>query len=59
MSTAYANTEYQTHYLNLAYTPAKAISLLIASKVFQNLPRVKSYGTYPADTLFDAISCKL
>ena len=25
---AYANTEYQTHYLNLAYTPAKALSLL-------------------------------
>jgi hypothetical protein len=51
--TAYANTEYQTHYLNLVYTPAKAISLLIASKVFHRLPRGKSYGTYPADTLFD------
>jgi hypothetical protein len=25
---AYANTEYQTHYLNLLYTPSKAISLL-------------------------------
>ncbi len=34
MATAYANTEYQTHYLNLAYTPSKAISLLIASKHF-------------------------
>ncbi|HEX8315853.1 MAG TPA: cellulase family glycosylhydrolase, partial [Flavisolibacter sp.] len=53
LNTAYANTEYQTHYLNLAYTPAKAISLLIASKVFHRLPRGKSYGTYPADTLFD------
>jgi hypothetical protein len=31
---AYANTEYQTHYLNLAYTPSKAISFMIASKVF-------------------------
>ena len=51
--TAYGNTEYQTHYLNLAYTPSKAISLLIASKVFHRLPRKKSYGTYPADTLFD------
>jgi hypothetical protein len=53
MYTAYGNTEYQTHYLNLAYTPSKAISLLIASKAFHHLPRGKSYGTYPADTLFD------
>lgn len=53
LHTAYANTEYQTHYLNLAHTPAKAISLLIASKVFQRVPRLKSYGPYPADTTFD------
>ena len=51
--TAYGNTEYQTHYLNLVYTPAKAISLLIASKIFHRLPRRKSYGAYPVDTLFD------
>ena len=53
MATAYANTEYQTHYLNLAYTPAKAISLLIGSKAFHMIPRGKSYGIYPADTSFD------
>ncbi|PVY40782.1 cellulase family glycosylhydrolase [Pontibacter virosus] len=53
MATAYANTEYQTHYVNLAYTPEKAISLLIASKAFQKLPRLKNYGAYPADSLFD------
>lgn len=53
MATAYANTEYQTHYLNLAYTPSKAISLLIAAKAFHRVPRLKSYGAYPADTLFD------
>ncbi|GAA4201431.1 hypothetical protein GCM10022289_14760 [Pedobacter jeongneungensis] len=40
MATAYANTEYQTHYLNLAYTPSKAISMLIASKVFHQLGRL-------------------
>jgi hypothetical protein len=54
MYTAYANTEYQTHFLNLAYTPAKAISLLIAGQVFHNVPRLKSYGTYPADTVFES-----
>jgi hypothetical protein len=53
MATAYANTEYQTHYLNLAYTPSKAISLMIASKAFHRLPRLKSYGTFPTDTIFD------
>lgn len=53
LHTAYGNTEYQTHYLNLAYTPSKAVSLLIASKAFHRLPRGKSFGTYPADTLFD------
>lgn len=50
---AYANTEYQTHYLNLLYTPSKAISLLIASKAFHRLPRLKSFGSYPTDSLFD------
>src|SRR6476661_2766260 len=52
MATAYANTEDQAHYLNLAYTPSKAISLLIASKVFHMLPRSRSYGSFPTDTLF-------
>ncbi|MHA6248338.1 cellulase family glycosylhydrolase [Pontibacter sp. CAU 1760] len=53
MATAYGNTEYQTHYLNLAYTPAKAVSLMIASEAFHTLPRGKSYGTYPQDSVFD------
>lgn len=54
MATAYANTEYQTHYLNLAYTPAKAMSLLIAGEVFKTTPSGKSYGTYPEDSTFGA-----
>jgi len=55
MATAYGNTEYQTHYLNLAYTPSKAISLLIASKVFHQLPRLAqqksetSFGDFRLD----------
>jgi hypothetical protein len=53
MALAYANTEYQTHYLNLAYTPSKAISMMIASEVFHKVPRLKNYGSYPADSLFD------
>lgn len=50
---AYANTEYQTHYLNLAYTPSKAISFMIAGEVFHKVPRLKDFGTYPADSSFD------
>jgi hypothetical protein len=52
MATAYANTEYQTHFLNLAYTPAKAISLLIASRVFHDVPSGSSFGRYPQDSVF-------
>ncbi|MBW8684809.1 cellulase family glycosylhydrolase [Chitinophaga rhizophila] len=52
MATAYGNTEYQTHYMNLAYTPEKAISFLIAGKVFRETPRKQRYGKYPADTIF-------
>ncbi len=54
MHLANVNTEYQTHYVNLAYTPCKAISLMIASKVFHTVPRFKNYGAYPRDSVFDA-----
>lgn len=46
------NTEYQTHYLNLAYTPNKAISLKIAADAARRLPLNASFGVYPADTVF-------
>ncbi|TCD08454.1 membrane or secreted protein [Pedobacter frigidisoli] len=55
MATAYANTEYQTHYLNLAYTPSKAISMLIASKVFHQNKRLENsndenaFGSFKID----------
>ncbi|MEO8173987.1 MAG: membrane or secreted protein, partial [Sediminibacterium sp.] len=53
MPLAHVNTEYQTHYLNLAYTPSKAISFMIAGEAFRRLPRLKNYGNYPTDSLFD------
>ncbi|SJN24842.1 hypothetical protein [Sphingobacterium faecium] len=46
------NTEYQTHYLNLAYTPAKAISTLIAAEIAYTIPRNQQFPAYPLDTLF-------
>jgi len=49
---AASNAEYNTHYLNLLYTPAKAISFLIAGEVFRSLPRDADTGTYPASNQF-------
>ena len=49
---AYANTEYQTHYLNLAYTPSKAVSLKIAGEVFREIPNGKSFGRFPENNSF-------
>jgi hypothetical protein len=52
LAIAFANTEYQTHFLNLAYTPSKAISFMIAGAAFRQLPRGGSYGRYPESERF-------
>lgn len=49
---AYSNTEYQTHFLNLAYTPRKALSMKIAAEAARSLPRNSQYPKYPNDTVF-------
>lgn len=54
LAIAHTNTEYQTHFLNLVYTPAKAISFLIAGEVFRQLPRGFDAGQYPASERFAA-----
>lgn len=46
------NTEYGTHYMNLAYAPQKALALKIAAEVFHVMPTYKDYGTFPANTSF-------
>lgn len=46
------NTEYQTHYLNLAYTPQKAISMKIAAEAAQKIKRNQRFVKYPNDTVF-------
>ncbi|TLX71662.1 hypothetical protein E9993_20060 [Labilibacter sediminis] len=46
------NTNYGTHYMNLAYAPQKAISLKIASAVFHDIPMGSDFGTYPQNTKF-------
>lgn len=46
------NTEYQTHFLNLAYTPGKAIGMMIAAEATRQIPLGKDFGKYPVDTVF-------
>lgn len=50
---AWSNTEYPTHFLNLLYTPSKALSLMVAGYAFHELPLYKSYGDYPANNQFE------
>ncbi len=49
---AYANTEYVTHYMNLAYAPQKALSLMIAGEVCKNVGIHEKFEGYPNDTIF-------
>ena len=37
------NRNWHTHYLNLVYTPKKALSFLIAGRVFKSIPRGEKY----------------
>lgn len=46
------NTEYNTHFMNLNYTPSKALALKICSVVFHEIPMYKNFGTYPDNTTF-------
>jgi len=52
MYMAFANTEYQTHYMNLAYAPQKGLSLMIAAEVFRQVPMYKDQGNYPENMKF-------
>jgi hypothetical protein len=52
LATASRNLGWQTHYLNLVYTPRKAASAIIAAEAMRRLPRLRDYGPYPANTTF-------
>src|SRR5256885_8912229 len=52
LETASRNLGWQTHYLNLVYTPRKAMSAIIAAEAMHRLPRMRSYGSYPENTRF-------
>ena len=52
LATGSRNLGWQTHYLNLVYTPKKAMASIIAAEAMRRLPRMKSYGAYPENTRF-------
>jgi hypothetical protein len=52
LGTASRNLGWQTHYLNLVYTPRKAMSTVIAAEAMRRLPRMRAYGPYPGSTRF-------
>ncbi len=56
MFLADVNTEYNTHHMNLAYTPDKALSLKICSEIFHRIPMYKDFGPYPGNIRFDGFA---
>ena len=53
-----SNAALHTHYLNLVYTPAKALSLAIAREVFRAFPRgVPELANNGSDVRFGAFRC--
>jgi hypothetical protein len=55
MAIAPFNTEYQTHYMNLAYAPGKALGLMVAAEAFRRVPLHHDYGAYPGNTSFAGV----
>lgn len=56
IGTAPWNLGWQTHLLNLVYTPRKAVSAMIAVKAMEQLPRGKDWGDYPENSSFGAVT---
>ncbi|MBK8006123.1 MAG: hypothetical protein IPK12_19990 [Gemmatimonadetes bacterium] len=52
LRTASRNLAWQTHFLNLVYTPTKAMGGILAAEAMRRLPRGERYGAYPANTRF-------
>jgi Cellulase (glycosyl hydrolase family 5) len=52
LKTAPYNLGWQTHCLNMVYTPTKAISAMIAAEVMKQIPRYENFGKYPTNTSF-------
>ncbi len=52
LATAPYNLGWQTHFLNLVYSPRKAVSAAIAAEVARSIPLYSRWGDYPANRRF-------
>ncbi len=52
LRTAPMNLGWQSHYINMVYTPSKAVGGMIAAEVMRRVPRGKHYGYYPQNNTF-------
>jgi hypothetical protein len=50
---SFANSDYPTHYLNMIYTPAKAISMRIAAEIFRRYPLNAEPVPFPQNKEFN------
>jgi len=55
LDTAPYNLGWQTHFLNLVYSPRKAVSAVIAAEAMRRLPMYSHYGDYPDNRRFGPI----
>jgi hypothetical protein len=55
LDTAPYNLGWQTHFLNLVYSPRKAMSSVIAAEAMKVIPRYSHYGDYPDNRRFGPI----
>lgn len=53
LATGRMNLSWQTHHLNMVYTPEKAVSSIISAEAMNKLPIGKDYGEYPENSQFD------
>ena len=56
LATAPYNLGWQTHCINMVYTPKKAVASIIAAEAMKRLPRFKNFGEYPQNTTFGDFS---
>ncbi len=52
LATAPTNGGWQTHWMNLVYSPKKAVSGIIAAEVMRRIPADSRYGDYPQNREF-------
>lgn len=52
LATAPNNAGWQTHWMNLVYSPKKAVSAIIAAEVMRRIPADSRFGDYPQNQTF-------